>query len=238
MHGKALKNRIKPNAGAAMIVSLCMMAFMIAIGTALFLSSATLVHAAQQKYLREQCYQLAKSFSIALRDQLDYQTNNSFSTTPSGESGSLIYQMYYLSEYWPVSDDPSEVRELNTTITSTSMSDLSPSYEDVTLFLSKVEREVAEQNGFTYDYDIYLTVRVKKSNVFCDYTTTYYRSSEKQAYFRQNFYDAIIPVYPDGNMWYYNSGDGRQYLDADDYSSIFYQSDNNTKYAFWYQHGG
>ena len=236
----AIKRQCRQTRGAAMILVLCIMAFFLLLGMSLLLAASSLTAAAQQKLKQEYCYELAKSFSFALRDQLDASDNDekklvSKGTTETG-SNTLPETIYLLTNRLSSTDEA-----VNATRFLSTGDALGEDYGTVSISLRKEDySEAGSAEGVRYDCMLYITVRVEKYGTSYDYTTVYLRQAEMEVGYYYN--NRPVRVHGDfwSNSWFYIDTDKEEKVNNFDHDKleIRYVDSADSKYSFWYQNGG
>lgn len=245
MQSGIIKRQCRQTRGAAMILVLCILAVFFALGISLLMAASSLNAAAQQKLKQEYCYELAKSFSFALRDQLDASDGDENKlvekTTVESAENTLPETIFLLTNDLECTDEAIHAtRFLSTGET------LGEDYGTVSVSLRKEEYTGAgTTEGTQYDCMLYITVRVEKYGTSFEYTTVYLRQIEEKTEGELQYYYKGRPVAPRGslgsNSWFYLDGDKEKVKENNIYPdkvTVVGGDSVSTKYSFWYQNGG
>lgn len=149
--------RRNKRSGVSLIVALCAVAVLIGLSLSIVYSSSMLLSRANRKIGRERCYQLAKSFSEVLTNELEaYNTDRSDLGGTDDKTASAANQPFYLYanhvlEKFPVydTDKPDETTYYYTT------GNADDEYGKVTVSLRSIDTKAddpTERNGeFSYN---------------------------------------------------------------------------------------
>ncbi|MBS7315663.1 MAG: hypothetical protein KIG74_04575 [Clostridiaceae bacterium] len=245
MQSGIIKRQCRQTRGAAMILVLCILAVFFALGISLLMAASSLNAAAQQKLKQEYCYELAKSFSFALRDQLDASDGDESkqveTTTVESAENTLPETIFLLTNRLDYADEA-----INATCFLSTGETLGEDYGTVSVSLRKEEyTDAGATEDAQYDCMLYITVRVEKYGTSFDYTTVYLRQIEEKTEGELQYYYKGRPVAPHGslgsNSWFYLDGDKEKVKENNIYPdkvTVVGGDSVSTKYSFWYQNGG
>lgn len=214
-----------------MIAVLCALALFMLMGLALLLSASALTATASQRLQREGCYQLAKSFSLAIKDQLAEETVTQADIAAGAmEGASLAAQMLDITNRL----EPKEEAGDSTAFVQTGQPPLPEGqYGKLTLRVrtEPYDGDAAGGEDVSFDYTVYLTVTAARGTAERSYTGVYVR--RKEAVYTLGGY---VVEKRDGG-WYYAEGpDSGQKLTEEQAAQKALDADK-TKYTFIYQYG-
>lgn len=223
---------IPPKGGAAMIAVLCALALFMLMGLALLLSASALTATASQRLQREGCYQLAKSFSLAIKAQLAEVTVTKADIPGAGgmESASLPAQMLDITNRLEPKDEAGDA----TVFAQSGQAPLPEGqYGKLTLRVRTEDYsgDTAGGEDVSFDYTVYITVVAAQGAAERSYTGVYVR--RKEAVYTLG--GQVVEKKDDG--WYFTEGpDSGTKLTEDQVSKKALDADK-TKYTFIYQYG-